>query len=163
LLLLLLGLVVHIYKHCACEQVAKAATEVTVHTAVLGTKVTFSLARGCCVAVEGAVLTLPMLSCMSSLVSTTHDHVQRVLDVTEEFTVTGMKFSGLAMESCLKYLTGKRVLEDGTELAVLGFYRLAQSFCHDLRDLGLLELTRALYAIAALQRVFGPLSVPVRI
>jgi hypothetical protein len=76
-------------------------------------------------------------------------------------------WAGLAVESCLKYLTGKRVLEEGTELAgiaesVVEFYQLARGFCYDLRLLGLLELVRALYAIAALQRVFGPLSVPVR-
>jgi hypothetical protein len=53
------GFGAHVYRHCSREQVAKAATEVTVHTAVLGIKVTFSLARGCRVAVEGAVLTLP--------------------------------------------------------------------------------------------------------
>jgi hypothetical protein len=65
-----------------------------VHTAVLSTNVAFSLARGCCVAVEGAVLTLPMFSRMSSLVSSTHGRVQRVLDVTEDATVTSVRFSG---------------------------------------------------------------------
>ena len=71
------------------------------------------------------------------------------------------------MESCLKYLTGKKVLEEGTELSgivesVLKFFELARAFSLDLRGLSMLEVTRALYAIACLQRVFGPLSVPVR-
>lgn len=59
------------------------------------------------------------------------------------------------------------MLEDGTELSgivesILEFYKLASFVTLDLRGISLLEMTRALYAIACLQRVFGPLSVPVR-
>ena len=99
---------------------------------------------------------------MSSLVSTTHVHVRSVLDVTEDFTVTGMKFSELAMES-LPQVPHRQASAGWNRTCCSRVLPTCASFCHDLRDLGLLELTRALYAIAALQRVFGPLSVPVRI
>jgi len=154
-------------------RVARAATEATLRTAVLGTRAGFSVARGCCAvtgrAVEGAVHSLPLplpgRAHVSSLVHSTHRRVQRALCATEHCTLTGMKFSGLALESCLKYLTGKQVLEDGTELSgivesILEFYKLASFVTLDLRGISLLEMTRALYAIACLQRVFGPLSVP---
>ena len=72
------------------------------------------------------------------------------------------------MESWLKYVTGRQILEEGTELAgmtetVLGFFNLVKEFVGDLRGLSIMDITRAMYAIACLQRVFGPLSVPVRL
>jgi hypothetical protein len=70
------------------------------------------------------------------------------------------------MDSWLKYLTGQQVLEEGTELAgmtdsVLGFYGLLKEFLGELRGLSIMEIIRSMHAIACLQRVFGPLSVPV--
>lgn len=83
-------------------QVARAATEATLRTAVLGTRAGFSVARGCCAvtgrAVEGAVHSLPLplpgRAHVSSLVHSTHRRVQRALCATEHCTLTGMKFSG---------------------------------------------------------------------
>eukprot|EP00240_Pyramimonas_obovata_P001033 CAMPEP_0118928854 /NCGR_PEP_ID=MMETSP1169-20130426/6005_1 /TAXON_ID=36882 /ORGANISM="Pyramimonas obovata, Strain CCMP722" /LENGTH=479 /DNA_ID=CAMNT_0006870925 /DNA_START=363 /DNA_END=1799 /DNA_ORIENTATION=- len=150
-------------------KVAKATTNATLRTAVFGAKTGFSLARGWCdvssKAVEGAVKTLPMFSRISPLVNSTHTKMSFLLDISESLTMQGMKISGLAMESWLKYLTGRQILEEGTELAgmtetVLGFFNLLKEFVGDLRGLGIMDITRAMYAIACLQRVFGPLSVP---
>jgi hypothetical protein len=77
---------------------AKATTSATLRTAAFGAKTGFFLARGwcdvSCKAFEGAMNSVPMFSRIGPLVNSTHVKMSFLLDISESFTMQGMKISG---------------------------------------------------------------------